>query len=60
MKEDRVINLQRQLKIARDALNRISTGCRDPEWAAVNALDEIWRLDRKQPLQGVVGHDLRR
>lgn len=56
MSKDRIICLQGQLKIARAALNRISAGCRDPELAAVNALDEIWKLDRKQPLQGIVGH----
>jgi hypothetical protein len=56
MSRNRIVDLQRQVKIARDALNRISAGCRDPELAAVNALDEIWKLDRKQALQGVVGH----
>lgn len=57
--KDRIVSLQGQLKIARDALNRISCGCRDPELAAVNALDDIWKLDRKQPLQGIVGHERR-
>jgi hypothetical protein len=56
---DRIVALQKQLKIARDTLNRIAAGSRDPELAAVNALDELWKLDRKQPLQGLVGHERR-
>lgn len=52
----RVIELQRQLKIARDALERVKSGARDPEGTAALALDKMWPLEPKQPLQGLVGH----
>jgi hypothetical protein len=54
--QDRIISLQRQVKIARVALARIKSGTHSPEHVADEALDEMWRLDPKQPLQGVVGH----
>lgn len=62
--KDRIIALQRQLKIARDALTRICSG--EEQYSnrstrvAETALDEMWRLDPKQPLQGLVGHERRR
>lgn len=57
MSKDRIIELQRQLKIARTALAMIGRGCRDPEGIANQAMDTMWPLDPKQPLQGLVGHE---
>ena len=57
--QQRIIDLQRQLKIARAALSEISLGRRDPVPIAIQAIDEIWALDKKQPLQGLVGHEKR-
>ena len=57
--QQRIIELQRQLKIARTALVRIKAGGRDPEGAACTALYEMMPLDNKQPLQGLVGHEKR-
>lgn len=60
MSKERIVNLQRQLKIARDALIRVKSV--DEHYSnrsvrvAEDALEEIWRLDPKQPLQGLVGH----
>jgi len=56
---ERIIELQRQLSIARKALTNISGGCRDPEGKAHAALDEMRPLDPKAPLQGLVGHERR-
>lgn len=56
----RIIELQRQLKIARGALNLISAGGRDPERIANDAIYEMMPMDRRQPLQGLVGHERRR
>jgi len=59
-KERRIINLQQQVRIARDALNRIADGrTRDAAKVAEAALDSMWPLDPKQPLQGIVGHQQR-
>lgn len=54
--KDRIVNLQQQVKVARDALKRIAAGSTRAEWIAEDALDDMWRLDDKQPLQGIVGH----
>lgn len=54
-KHNRVIELQRQLKICRDALIRIQNGHRDPEGIADQALSRLMPLDKKYPLQGLVG-----
>lgn len=56
----RIIELQRQVRVARLALTRIVHGSRNAEAIASEALENMWPLDRKQPLQGVVGHDLSR
>jgi len=56
MKQDRIIELQRQVKICRDALEAIRHGCRDPERVADEALYKLMPLDNKYQLQGVVGH----
>lgn len=59
--KSRVVELQAALKIAREALERIKTGhCRsEPHRVAEDALDRMWPLERKQPLQGLVGHERR-
>ena len=55
----RIIELQRQVRIARTALELIRyghCGSRGPETVAEEALDKLFPLDAKQPLQGLVGH----
>lgn len=52
----RLIELQKQVRISKTALTAISNGCRNHETVATEALDALWALDKKQPLQGVVGH----
>lgn len=58
-KQERIINLQAQLKSAKAALAMIAAGCRNPESVADHCMYEIWPRDRKQPLQGLVGHERR-
>lgn len=60
MSKDRIIDLQRQLKIARAALDRIKYGVLNPQSVAEEALDKLFQLDPKQPLQGLCGHERRR
>lgn len=55
--KDRVVELQRQLKICRDALARIKAGHGDPYAIADEALYNLMPLDQKYPLQGLVGHE---
>lgn len=55
----RIIELQRQVRIARNALDRIKHGTNSPEGIATDALYEMMALDPKQPLQGLVGHERR-
>lgn len=52
----RIIELQRCLRIARQALERIKGGQSDPAAAADQALYEMMPLEPKQPLQGICGH----
>jgi Mg-chelatase subunit ChlD len=53
----RIIELQRQIRIAKRALERLKAGgCP----IAGDALYEMMPLDRKQPLQGLVGHERNR
>lgn len=59
-KPDRVIELQRQLKICREALVRIKAGVRDPEGVADEALYQLMPNDPKYPLQNLVGHERRK
>ena len=60
MSKDRIIDLQKSLKIARDALELIRHGhSRNPEATAEKALDAMWPLERKQQIQGLVGHEKR-
>lgn len=56
----RIVELQRQLKIARDALTKIATGhSGNPQSTADDALYSMFPLDQKQPLQALVGHERR-
>lgn len=59
MNKDRIIHLQKQVRIARLALEAVQRGEGDPYEAATTALDELFKLDQKQPLQGLVGHERR-
>jgi hypothetical protein len=55
--KSRIIELQKSLRIAKETLERIAYGhSHNPQDAASSALDKMWRLEPKQPLQGVVGH----
>jgi len=56
----RIAELQRQVRIAREALNKIKRYSGDPSRTAATAIEKMWPLDVKQPLQGVVGHGGRR
>jgi hypothetical protein len=56
MSKDRIVELQKALRIARTALEKIRWGTSSPSSVAEQALDEMWKLDPKQPLQGIVGH----
>ena len=58
--KDRIVDLQKQVRIARTALNKIVTGnTRNVRHAdiAIEALDDMWRVGQKQSLQGLVGHE---
>lgn len=56
-RQEHLVELQRQVNVARNALLRIASGHgRNPEAEASNALDVMWPMDRKQPLQPLVGH----
>lgn len=53
----RIIELQKSLRIAKDALESIAYGhASNVQDRASSALDKMWRLEPKQPLQGLVGH----
>ena len=57
--KERIQDLQKQVKIAREALERIKhghAGRRGAEQVAEDALDALLRLDKKQPLQTLMGH----
>lgn len=56
MSKQRIVELQKSLRIARTALERIQAGHRNAEIVASGALDEMRKLEPKQQLQGVVGH----
>ncbi|MCS3690989.1 hypothetical protein [Bradyrhizobium elkanii] len=60
MSKQRIIEMQKSLKIAREALERIHYGTPRAEAIATEALNEIWRLETRQQLQGLVGHTPRR
>jgi hypothetical protein len=54
--KQRIIELQKSLKIARDALERIKAGMTRHQSVAEEALDAMWKLEPKQKLQYLVGH----
>jgi len=55
----RIIELQRQLSIARKYLTALAEGYRDPVGMASEALEMMRPMDPKAPLQGLVGHERR-
>lgn len=59
MSKLRIVELQKSLKVAREALERIKNGTTRAERIAEEALDTIWKLEPKRPLQGIVGHKAR-
>jgi hypothetical protein len=56
MSKQRIVELQKSLKIAREALERIKCGTTRAHSIAEDALDKMWKLEPKQHLQGIVGH----
>jgi hypothetical protein len=56
MSKQRIVELQKSLKVARDALTRIAAGTTQSGRIAEEALDAMWKLEPKQQLQGIVGH----
>jgi len=52
----RIIELQRQIKICREALTKISCGAYSPEAVAADALYRLFPLDPKNDLAGICGH----
>lgn len=56
MSKQRIVELQKSLRIAREALTRIAAGTTRSEQIAEEALAAIWKLEPKQQLQGLVGH----
>lgn len=58
--QNRIIELQRQLKIARAALATIARQySSNPHLVEDQALQDMRPLDKKQPLHGLVGHERR-
>ena len=56
----RRIEAEKQLTVARRCLEKIGNGhSRSPEQDALEAIDEMFRVGQKQPLQGLVGHERR-
>lgn len=53
MSKERIIELQKSLKVARQTLEAIGHGASNPESRALEALDELRRLEVKQPLQAI-------
>lgn len=59
----RIVILQRALKLAKDALQKIEHGARDPEGIASDASYEIMRVEtqaRPTPLEPPLGRERRR
>jgi hypothetical protein len=55
------VEVEACLKVARDALERVAYGhSRNERDTASSALDKMHQLGRKQPLQGLVGHEPRK
>ena len=58
--KERIIELNKAIKIAKTALEKIKHGSSNVEDIAEDALCEMFPLEAKQPLQGLVGHDKRK
>lgn len=57
MSKQRIIELQKSLRVARTTLEKIAYGhARNPVADAETALDVMQRLEPKVQLQGIVGH----
>lgn len=50
----RIISLQAQLKITKDALGKIVGGCRNPEGVAEEALYDLQRYIENNAVPGVI------
>lgn len=59
MNKQRIIDLQKQLKIARTALEQIRQGTGQPEGVAADALDEMMPHDKVNPIAGLMGWEKR-
>jgi len=54
------IEAEESLRVAKDALEKIAYGhSSNAQDTASSALDKMHQLGRKQPLQGLVGHERR-
>ncbi|MDE2096810.1 MAG: hypothetical protein KGL39_06145 [Patescibacteria group bacterium] len=54
------IEAEKQLTVARRCLEKIGNRhSHDPERDALEAIDEMFRVGQKQPLQALVGHERR-
>jgi hypothetical protein len=62
MSKHRIVELQKSVRIAREALTKIKLTSYDGKTVATadEALTEMWKLESKQQLQGLLGHDGRR
>lgn len=58
--QTRILELQRQLKIAKEALVKIKGGHRNSHDIADQALYDMMPMDPKYQLQGIVGHGNRK
>ena len=57
MSKQRIVELQKSLRVAKTTLEKIAYGhARNPVADAEIALDAMRRLEPKQQLQGIVGH----
>lgn len=55
MSKDRIIDLQKQVKVARAALEKIRRGAQHPHLIAEEALDAMRPKDKPTPLAGLMG-----
>lgn len=58
--QQRIVELQRQVKVAKSALAKIACGINNPDQVADDAIYEMRPMDPKVPLQGIVGHERQR
>lgn len=57
--KQRIIDLQKQVTLARRALERIAHSSLDPVGTALTAIDEMQALDKGVPLTGLLGWEKR-